>query len=70
MLLIYKGTLTLLGGISDWITQLDRECQVDLGFGRTKVIKLHLKLFTDVHAWMFSVKQFHVFMAFGKKSFV
>ena len=27
---------------------------VDLGFGRTKEIKLNLKLFKDVQAWMFS----------------
>ena len=28
--------------------------KVDLGFGRTKYIKLHLKLFKEVQAWMFS----------------
>ena len=34
---------------------------VELGFGRTKEIKLNL----DVQVWMFSARQFHVFMAFG-----
>ena len=44
---------------------------VDLGFGRTtKEIRLNLKLFKDVQAWIFSVRQFRVFMGFGKKLFL
>ena len=43
---------------------------VDLGFGRIKEIKLNLKLFKDVQAWMFSVMQFHLFTVFGKKLFL
>ena len=39
---------------------------LDLGFGRNKDIKL----FKDVQALMFSVRQFHVFMAFGEKLFL
>ena len=44
---------------------------VDLGFGRTKEMKLNLNFSSkDVHAWMFSVRKFHVFMAFEKKLFL